>query len=144
MSGSNDRGDPLESDESLDRIVMHAQVVGVLNIAMAAFYFMSAARIGFNLSTSELSSENREFATAIGGILTVISVPYLLTGIGLLLRIKLAKYAAILTGLLHLFELPIGTPLGLYTLWLFMFNDTSPYFRKTSPPKLELYSHDDE
>ena len=75
--------------------------------------------------------------------MTALALPNLLVGIGLLLRFRFARFAAILLGIVHLFELPVGTPVGLYALWLFLMQDTDGYFRKGPPPELKIYSDAD-
>ena len=143
MSDSNQIPATPRKIDSLDRIEGHVVIIAVLNIVAASFYLMSAAMILYNIFFTNFNSSNRDFALTLSVAMILISLPYLLVGIGLLLRIRLARFGAVLLGFVHLLEIPVGTPLGFYTLWLFLQNNTDEYFDKHAAPDLRIYSEDD-
>jgi hypothetical protein len=54
---------------------------------------------------------------AVGGIFTVLACVGLAAGWGLMERKPWARTLAIVLGVLALFKFPLGTALGVYTLW---------------------------
>lgn len=67
--------------------------------------------------------------TVIAGIFLVLSVPGLITGIGLLKFRPWARVLAIILGALNLLSFPIGTALGIYALWVLLNAQTEPLFQ---------------
>jgi hypothetical protein len=55
--------------------------------------------------------------TTVGGLLAALAVPGLLAGWGLLTHKPWARILAIVVGMLGLINVPVGTAIGLYTLW---------------------------
>ena len=52
----------------------------------------------------------------------VLGFIYIIAGIGLLKRREWARILTIILGIFHLFGFPIGTAIGVYTLYV-LFND---------------------
>jgi hypothetical protein len=57
-------------------------------------------------------------ATVIGSILLTIGVAKLICGWGLLVRKKWSRVFAIILAILSLINIPFGTALGIYALWI--------------------------
>jgi hypothetical protein len=133
----------VEANEKDEKVRVHILVVAVLNIAAAALWVISSAMIFYNLNMTEFEPKTQELATTLSIVLLALAVPYLLLGIGLLLKFRIARFAAILLGFIHLVELPAGTLLGFYMLWLFLTQNTDAYFAKDATPELKIYSEDD-
>jgi hypothetical protein len=68
-------------------------------------------------------------ATAGGGFLVLSAVLNLVTGIGLLKFKSWARILAIIIAILNLLAFPIGTALGIYTLWVMLTKETAPLFQ---------------
>ena len=72
----------------------------------------------------------------IGGILVVViltlSVPGIIAGLGLLKRRPWARILTIVLSVLHLINIPFGTLLGIYGLWVLLSQNTAPLFGVTS------------
>jgi len=66
---------------------------------------------------------------AIAGFLVILSLPGLLAGIGLLKMRPWARIVAIVVGVLHILSFPLGTALGIYTLWVLLNAETETLFR---------------
>ena len=59
-------------------------------------------------------------AVIIGGFLAMLGVPGLLAGWGLFAEKVWARPLSIVLAVFHLFSVPIGTTIGIYTLWVFL------------------------
>jgi fructose-specific phosphotransferase system IIC component len=58
----------------------------------------------------------------------VLAVPGLLAGYGLLKRKKWGQILGIVDGILNLFNIPVGTALGAYTLFILFQDSANDYF----------------
>jgi len=65
----------------------------------------------------------------VGLLMAALGLPGLLAGYGLLTRKPWARVLAIVVGILSLLNFPIGTAIGIYTLWVL----TQPVATDTSP-----------
>jgi hypothetical protein len=74
--------------------------------------------------------------TVVGSViavfLTIVSVPGLIAGIGLLRRRPWARILAIVVSCLDLFNIPFGTALGVYTFYVLM-NDEAIQLLSETP-----------
>jgi len=61
-------------------------------------------------------------------LFAVLSLPGILAGYGLLKRRQWGRILALIMGILNLFNVPIGTLLGAYTLFVLLQNAAEPYF----------------
>jgi len=68
----------------------------------------------------------------IGGIgfvfFTVLAVPGLIAGVGLLKRQSWARILALVLAILGLVNFPIGTAVGIYALWVLLQTEASEHF----------------
>ena len=62
----------------------------------------------------------------------VLAIPSVLAGIGLLQRQEWGRILALVVGFLSLIDFPIGTALGVYTIWVLMDDSTRPAFTGTA------------
>ena len=69
-------------------------------------------------------------------IILLFAVPGLVAGIGLLDFRPWARVVAIVISALHLFNIPIGTALGIFGLWVLLNSETEEMFRSaaSTPP----------
>lgn len=65
----------------------------------------------------------------VGGIMAVVALPGLLAGWGLLRRKNWGRVLALIVAILNLFNFPLGTALGAYTLYVLLQNEATPYFQ---------------
>lgn len=107
-------------------------LLGILGILGAVLLFMLIAGSGL-ISGDELAIQITTLvAFVIGGFLFLISVPGIIVGIGLLQFRAWARILGIVLGLLNLLALPIGTVLGIYTIWALLDQGTTELFSPTS------------
>jgi hypothetical protein len=118
-----------------DRVARHIQVLGVLWIvrgglkllgAAAAFFFGTAmlpwmARVlpGFSRD-GFVESFIPAIVTFGAGLALVVGAACVAAGIGLLQREPIGRPLALVMGFLSLLSFPIGTALGIYTLWVLL------------------------
>jgi hypothetical protein len=126
-----------------EQIKSYVVIAAILIIIVAVFYLLNTLMVGYNLYFTDFKSKNIEFATALAIGLAIMSLPYFFIGIGLILKLKFARFLAILMGFVLLFAIPVGTPLGIYMLWLFLYKNTDSYFGENPVSDLRIYSEDD-
>jgi hypothetical protein len=132
------------------QIGQHVMILGWLHIAgsviflaIAAFLFILLTGIGVATRDTEAVAVLGVVATAVSALLTLLALPGLLAGIGLLMRKNWARVLAIVVGILNLVNIPIGTVIGVYTLWVLLQNSATPYFQEKSQEEaLPLRPHE--
>jgi hypothetical protein len=103
--------------------------IGIL-IAIACFVLLSG--IGWFSGDPTALGILTVVGSVIAVFLTVVSVPGLIAGIGLLRRRPWARILAIVVSCLDLFNIPFGTALGVYTFYVLM-NDEAIQLLSETP-----------
>ena len=120
----------------------HIKVLGVLYLVLSALGLLSALflllAIGGAAGIVGAAAEPQDAAvaipiigiagTALVAMLTILSLPGLLAGWGLLKFKRWARILAVVLSILNLFNIPIGTALGIYGLWVLLSKDSEPLF----------------
>jgi hypothetical protein len=118
---------------------MHVQIVGWLNIVTNSIFlllgicgFVFLAGIGVVAAADSGDAVALPILGLVGLVglvfFAVLAVPGLLAGYGLLKREKWGQILGIVVGILSLFNIPVGTALGAYTLFVLFQNSASDYF----------------
>ena len=71
--------------------------------------------------------------TTVGLLMAALGLPGLLAGYGLLTRKPWARVLAIVVGILGLLNFPVGTAIGIYTLWVLTQPAATEYFAGPAP-----------
>jgi hypothetical protein len=109
----------------------HVTIVGGLHIAFGLLGLMGMAFamifvVGAGVAMAEAG--HGLFGTLIGTIalafLAVLSLPGLIGGIGLLMRKNWGRILVIIVSFVQLINIPFGTVLGAYSLWVLLQEDT--------------------
>jgi hypothetical protein len=124
----------------------HIKILGVLNIvwgAMGAFAGLAIMLI-FGVAFGIVGSASYQQPGAsvalpiiaiIGGAISIflllISVPAIIAGIGLIRFRPWARVLSIIISALHLLNIPIGTALGIYGLWVLFSQESQQYFAES-------------
>ncbi len=66
--------------------------------------------------------------SAIAFWLALLSVPEIIGGVGLLRRKAWARYMVMVLAVLYLFNIPVGTAIGSYSIWVLVQDDTAKLF----------------
>ena len=116
----------------------HVTILGWLYVVTnAIFLLIGLCGLLFFVSIGSLAAVEGD-PTALGVLsiiglvalvlFAVLSLPGILAGYGLLKRRSWGRILAIIMGILNLFNVPIGTILGVYTLFVLLQNSAEPYF----------------
>ena len=115
---------PLMPVES--RIAGHVRLLGIFWLAISAFRLLpglalvSIFRYGFPFYTSGVPGFVHGLMRGLGGLLLAGAVIGIVAGWGLLERQPWARTLAIVLGCFSLLDMPFGTALGIYTLWVLL------------------------
>lgn len=123
----------------------HIQVLGILHIVYSAFgiligVFVLILFAGIGVFVGSIPDVPPPASEGVPAILTVIglvvaslvflfSVPGIIGGIGLLKRQEWGRILALIVGFFDLLHIPLGTALGVYTIWVLMNDETIRFFR---------------
>jgi len=117
----------------------HVQIVAWLNIVANAIFlllgicgFVFFVGIGFFAAADSGDAVALPILSTIGIVglvfFSVLGLPGLLAGYGLLKRRKWGQILGIVVGLLSLFNIPVGTAIGGYTLFVLFQDSANEYF----------------
>ncbi|MBX3000852.1 MAG: hypothetical protein KF893_20185 [Caldilineaceae bacterium] len=114
----------------------HIQLIGWLNIALGILGLLIAIfAFTILLGVGLISRDNNAMivlgiiATLVSALLGVLSIPGIIAGYGLLRRRMWARYLALVVGFLNLFNVPLGTLVGGYTIWVLLPEEVAAEFR---------------
>lgn len=119
----------------------HITLLGVLHIARGAFVFLVGIALFALLTGIGLISEDNTAMGVLGIIgmvllllLVALAIPSIIAGIGVLLRREWGRIMALVVGIISLIDIPIGTAVGVYSIWLLMNDDTRILFGQSPSP----------
>lgn len=116
----------------LDILAYLYLALGILGILGALIAFLVLAGTGALADDPEAAAITSGMGVIVGVIVLVLSVPNLLAGYGLLKRRSWARLLALVLGFLNLFQVPLGTALGIYTFWVLLKDEAAAYFAGTA------------
>ena len=125
----------------------HLKVLGVLYIALSALGLLAALFLIVTLGGAAwivgaaAPPEDAAIAVPIIGItgmalvvlLVALALPGLITGWGLLNYKPWARVLGLVLAVINLFNIPFGTALGIYALWVLLNKDTERLFAQPTP-----------
>ncbi|MFZ5517434.1 MAG: hypothetical protein ACOY90_12385 [Candidatus Zhuqueibacterota bacterium] len=110
----------------------HIQVLGVMYIVFGALGILSAAFLFTAIVGGGILSGDDDamritliVGVILAGFCALVALPGIIAGIGLLKRQNWARVMAMILGILSLPLLPIGTALGIYTLWVVLSQESN-------------------
>ena len=109
-----------------NRIAGHLRLLGIFWLAISAFrlipglFLVSIFRFGFPFFTPGVPGFVHGVMRGLGGLLLAGAVVGIVAGWGLLERQPWARMLAIVLGCFSLVDMPFGTALGIYTLWVLL------------------------
>ncbi len=117
----------------------HITLVAALHIGFSVLFLIMALFLYFVLIGTGICVQNYTAAsilnfigTALAILFVVISLPGIIGGIGLLNRKNWARILIIIVSCLDLINIPFGTAIGIYSLWVLLQEDTEKIFRSES------------
>jgi hypothetical protein len=112
-------------------------VVGVLHIGLGALGLLAAVIVFAALTGSGILSQDRQALTiltsvgcGVSALLVVLFLPGIIGGIGLLRWQPWARILVMILAVVDLFNVPIGTAIGVYTIFVL-----------TQEEVVELFAH---
>jgi hypothetical protein len=118
----------------------HVTIVGWLYIigntffiVIGGFVFVLMTSIGFFVHDPEALPILSIVGTWIALFLTMLALPGLIAGIGLLKRQMWGRVLAIIVAFFALLNFPIGTAIGIYALFVLLQNAAGDYFAPQQP-----------
>ena len=116
-----------------NRVQEHVRLVGILWMAYSALNVVGGVVLVIVARTlfggafhfpdgppAEVTSWLRPFLTFIGGLILLKAAAGFIAGWGLLQREPWARVVTLVVGFISLFNIPLGTALGIYTLWVLL------------------------
>jgi hypothetical protein len=105
-------------------VQQHITILGWLYVVLGALGLLAGVFVLLVLGGAGLISGDAQAAAVMSGIglfvavlVGVLSVPGIIAGWGLLKRKSWSRLLAIIIGALNILNFPIGTALGVYTIW---------------------------
>ena len=109
----------------------HLTIIGIVNITFGIVLFVLGIIIFTAVTGGGLLSGDSEaifitsiVGSAIGIFFTLLSIPGIIGGIGLLQHKRWARILMLIKSILDLLNIPIGTVIGVYTIWVLMQDET--------------------
>ncbi len=103
---------------------------GIFGMFIALIVFTAIVGGGILSGDSDAMAITSIVGTVIAFFLSVKSIPDIIGGIGLLKRKSWARIVLLIIGCLDLLEIPIGTAVGAYTIWVLLNEETVQIFSK--------------
>lgn len=115
----------------------HIKIIGILHIVYSIFAIVIGILLfAFLTGIGVLSGDEDAVAVLgfisalIGGILFLTAIPGLIGGIFIMQYQEWARILLIVVGFFALVNIPVGTTLGIYTIWVLLQDETVNLFRR--------------
>lgn len=132
--------------QSASVLEKHRQALGILYVVFSALMAFAGIAVfaAFVLGALSVNDPDSPVVLGLGGALAafllLLSLPGFIGGIGLLRRRPWAKVVTFVVAMLSLANFPLGTALGLYTVWFWVQPNAERlfHFRGREPRDSEL------
>lgn len=102
----------------------------ILFLLIAVLLFFLVTSFGRAVGGESGGEAARIIGAAIAAFLLLISIPGIIVGVGLLRRKSWARTIAIILAIVNIFNIPIGTILAVYSLWVLFNPDVENEFTR--------------
>jgi hypothetical protein len=99
-------------------------VSGVLGFTIGGFLFLALVAGGLISGDSQAMTITSIVAVFLTSFFLVFAIPELICGIALLKQKSYSRIFGLILGFLNLLDIPIGTALGIYAIWVLMKDET--------------------
>lgn len=113
----------------------HVTVLGWLHIGSNILLLLIGAFVFFLLTTIGVISGDQQatailgtVGTFVGMLMAVLAIPGVIAGYGLLKRKNWGRVLGIIVGIFSLMNFPLGTAIGIYTLYVLLQEEAPAYF----------------
>jgi len=123
----------------------HVKIVSILNIINGfiailggVICFLALAGIGWMTNDAVATTILKVVGFIIGSIFILIGLPGVIGGFQLLKQKESGRILTLISGFINLVNFPIGTALGVYTIWVLFHDDIGSVIpnAKSAPVKL--------
>ena len=101
---------------------------GVLGIVIGFFLFALLSGIGTITEDSQAQVVLWIVGTSLGSFLFIISIPGIIAGMGLLKFKNWARILTLIISAIDLLNIPFGTALGIYSIWVLVQDESIKLF----------------
>jgi hypothetical protein len=115
----------------------HVKLVGWLHIALgffglciASIVFIAIVGGGLISGDAQAMAITAVVGTVVAIILGVLSLPGIIAGFGLLRYYQWARYLTLVISFVHLFNVPVGTLIGGYSIWVLLQDGVAAVFER--------------
>jgi hypothetical protein len=137
------------SAHAAGRVASHARTLGLLWIAFSALHLLRGGGVLLGARMVHLIDHTwsddvpwawpagdvfHSFLSFLGVIAVMMAVTGFLAGFGLLERRPWARSLTIVLAVIALLHPPLGTALGIYTLWVLLPTESEDEYRRTARP----------
>ena len=122
-----------EEEEIASRVGVVAGIqlsIGALGLLLGALGFVTFAGFGWVSQDPTVSTWLSGVGGVVAGVFGLLSLPTLAAGFGLLRRKRWARTLGMVLGAIELFQVPVGTILGGYSLFVLAQQRTRDYFER--------------
>lgn len=119
------------------QLEQHVPILGWIHIISGAVFlviglvmFLLLAGLGLFAGAGDPDAPFVLFIVGLctGGLMFVLALPIMLAGWGLLRRKTWARVLALIVAVINIFNVPIGTAIGAYTLYVLLQPEATAYF----------------
>jgi Ni,Fe-hydrogenase I cytochrome b subunit len=103
---------------------------GIILLIAGIVIFALLTGIGILSQEPEAFAVFSAIATVVGLILFIVSIPMIIGGVGLLKRRSWARILVLIVSVIALFKIPVGTAIGIYSIWAMLQNETKEYLNQ--------------
>ena len=129
-------GDPT-SAVAQSRLEHHLHILGVLWMVIGGLFLIPAAGLLIFGGSARFVLHRQDvmphflplFICIAGSTLLILAAGGVCVGLGLMQRAPWARTVALILGVLALFHFPLGTSLGVYTLWVLLADENGDEYR---------------
>ena len=104
--------------------------LGLMGIIIATIVFVAVVGGGLLSGDMEAITITSIVGTVIGLFIFILSIPGIIGGIGLLKRWSWARILMLIVAAIDLLNIPIGTAIGGYSIWVLIQDETATLFTK--------------
>ena len=101
----------------------------ILGIIIGIFVYILLFVIGGFVDESQAQTVIFIIAKIAFGFIIILSLPGIIAGIGLLKRKEWARVLSLILGVIDLINFPLGTAIGIYTIWAMVQPEVIQQFR---------------
>ena len=123
-----------------NKMEKHLTIVAALQVGFSLLGIMAAVIVYTVLQSVMQIADEPEAARVLSIVarwvslfLLLVSIPGLIGGIGLFMKKSWARILVLIISVLDLLNIPIGTAVAVYTIWVLVQDDTVKLFAKQPP-----------